>query len=143
MPTEAPATASASAIISQRCPRCGIMNKSGRLSCCARGGAWFQKCGDAGGLDFDHTWGEGIQACKCTCANVCVRAECLVVGMASWFANVSPVLRAVPVHVSTCIVISEVTVNIGSLCHAAASPTAIATVPTAVITPMTAAGINA
>lgn len=34
------------------------------LSCCARGGAWFKKCGDPGDPDYDHTWFEGIQACS-------------------------------------------------------------------------------
>ena len=48
------------------CPKCGSTNKSGKLSCCARGGAWFKKCGDAGDTQFDHTWSEGIHACKRT-----------------------------------------------------------------------------
>ena len=43
---------------------CGTTKKSGKLSCCARGGAWFKNCGDAGDMKFDHTWVEGIQACK-------------------------------------------------------------------------------
>ena len=46
------------------CPKCGTLNKSGKLSCCARGGAWFKNCGDVGDIKFDHTWVEGIQACK-------------------------------------------------------------------------------
>ena len=46
------------------CRKCGITNKSGKLSCCARGGAWFKKCGDAGDSNFDHTWLEGVLACK-------------------------------------------------------------------------------
>ena len=28
------------------------MEKSGKLSCCARGGAWFNNCGDAGDAKF-------------------------------------------------------------------------------------------
>ena len=46
------------------CLKCGTTQKSGKLSCCARGGAWFKKCGDAGDTEFDHTWVEGMQACK-------------------------------------------------------------------------------
>ena len=46
------------------CPACGTMRKSGTRSCCVRGGAWFQKCGDAGDRRFEYTWTEGIQACK-------------------------------------------------------------------------------
>jgi hypothetical protein len=51
-------------IVSPACPKCGSIKKSGKLSCCARGGAWFKNCGDAGDPHFDHTWVEGIQACK-------------------------------------------------------------------------------
>ena len=42
------------------CPNCGT--KDGKLSCCAPGGSWFRKCGN--GDKFDHTWFEGVQACK-------------------------------------------------------------------------------
>ena len=45
------------------CHTCGTIEKSGRLSCCGRGGAWFQKCGGAGNAKFEHTWSEGVQAC--------------------------------------------------------------------------------
>ena len=46
------------------CSKCGITKKSGALSCCARGGAWFNNCGNNVDTKFDHTWPEGIQACK-------------------------------------------------------------------------------
>ena len=46
------------------CPKCGFVKKSDRPSCCARGGAWFNKCGDEGDSKFAHTWTEGIQACE-------------------------------------------------------------------------------
>ena len=49
---------------SPRCAKCVTTNKSGRQSCCARGGAWFKNCGDAGDMKFNHTWAEGIQACE-------------------------------------------------------------------------------
>ena len=52
------------------CAKCGIVKKSGKLSCCARGGAWFKKCGDFGDTLFDHTWHEGIQACKGAAASM-------------------------------------------------------------------------
>ena len=45
------------------CPTCATL-KSGKRSCCAGGGAWFGTCGDDGDDDSDHTWFEGIQACK-------------------------------------------------------------------------------
>ena len=41
------------------CPKCAT-NKAGKLTCCARGGSWFRKCGDSG----DYTWAEGLKACK-------------------------------------------------------------------------------
>ena len=49
---------------STTCPKCGKIKKSQKLSCCARGGAWFNKCGEEGDSNFDHTWAEGKAACK-------------------------------------------------------------------------------
>ena len=46
------------------CPRCGTIGKSGKMSCCGRGGAWFKNCGGDGNTQLHHTWYEGIQACK-------------------------------------------------------------------------------
>ena len=48
------------------CPKCGIFKKSGKINCCASGGAWFNQCGDAGDSKFDHTWLEGKESCKRT-----------------------------------------------------------------------------
>ena len=47
------------------CLNCGIIKKNGKLSCCARGGAWYDKCGNPGEANFDHTWDEGILVCQC------------------------------------------------------------------------------
>ena len=47
------------------CPKCGAFKKDGKSSCCAPGGAWFKKCGD--GPRFQHTWADGIDACKGIC----------------------------------------------------------------------------
>ena len=49
---------------SNKCSKCGIAKKSGKFSCCARGGSWFKNCGDAADSKFDHTWAEGIRACQ-------------------------------------------------------------------------------
>ena len=46
------------------CPRCGTIEKSGKMSCCGRDGSWFNNCGGAGNTRLQHTWYEGIQACK-------------------------------------------------------------------------------
>ena len=46
------------------CPKCGTFKNSEKMSCCAFDGAWYKKCGNANDPDFDHTWYEGIQACK-------------------------------------------------------------------------------
>ena len=46
------------------CPRCGTFRKSGRVSCCAPGGAWFKNCGGLGIKNVDHRWSEGVKACK-------------------------------------------------------------------------------
>ena len=48
------------------CPKCGVNKKSGLGNCCARGGSWFQKCGDEGDTNFEHTWGDGFDACRDT-----------------------------------------------------------------------------
>ena len=49
---------------SDGCRKCGIIKKSGKRSCCARGGAWFKRCGDAGDPTKDHTWADGMAACQ-------------------------------------------------------------------------------
>ena len=46
------------------CPRCGTIAKSGKMSCCGRGGSWFKNCGGTVNTKRHHTWYEGIQACK-------------------------------------------------------------------------------
>ena len=50
--------------ISPVCPACGIIRKSGKLSCCAHGGSWFGNCGNAENANFAHTWYDGIASCK-------------------------------------------------------------------------------
>ena len=65
--TEEPATTSEFALSDGNgCPVCGTSKKSGKRSCCARGGAWFKNCGDVGDTKLDHTWAEGVQACEST-----------------------------------------------------------------------------
>jgi len=48
------------------CSECAILKKSGKSSCCAPGGSWYNNCGNVGDRSFDHTWVEGIQACRKT-----------------------------------------------------------------------------
>ena len=45
------------------CPKCGITKKSGKLSCCGRGGSWFGNCENAGDMKLGHTWYEGLRSC--------------------------------------------------------------------------------
>ena len=47
----------------QACSECGFLKYTGVRSCCANGGAWFDKCGNPGNSNFEHTWFDGIQAC--------------------------------------------------------------------------------
>ena len=54
-------------INSGTCSKCGTIKKSGQRSCCAPGGAWVKKCGNPGDSKFEHTWPEGIEACKGKC----------------------------------------------------------------------------
>ena len=51
-------------VVSSSCSKCGTLKNSGKQSCCARGGAWFKNCGNDGDAQFDHTWVDGIEACK-------------------------------------------------------------------------------
>ena len=50
--------------ISSACLKCGIIKKSGKTSCCGRGGSWFRTCGGAGFAKHRRTWYEGIQTYK-------------------------------------------------------------------------------
>ena len=62
MPEHIPADTATT--VNSVCPKCGSIPKSGKRSCCGRGGSWFRNCGGAGNSKFDHTWYDGIQACK-------------------------------------------------------------------------------
>jgi hypothetical protein len=42
---------------------CGFIKRSGKRSCCGRGGSWFGKCGGTKSKSA-YTWFTGIQACK-------------------------------------------------------------------------------
>ena len=46
------------------CPKCGTIQKSGKDSCCGRGGSWFKNCRSGSNTKLRHTWHEGILACK-------------------------------------------------------------------------------
>ena len=48
---------------SSLCRNCGTIAKSGKSSCCGRGGSWFGNCGSPGNAKLHHTWYEGIRAC--------------------------------------------------------------------------------
>ena len=50
--------------ISSVCRKCGVIAKSGKISCCGRGGSWFRNCRNAGNGKLRYTWYEGIRACK-------------------------------------------------------------------------------
>ena len=76
MQTSATATTSISSV----CLACGTIKKSGKLSCCARGGSWFGDCAATVIADWfiaevQHTWYEGIQACKGRQRNKVIRKQ--------------------------------------------------------------------
>merc|ERR1719201_917096 len=58
------------------CSRCGTFRKSGRVSCCAPGGAWFKNCGGLGNRNVDHRWSEGVKACKSATTTTTIRSVC-------------------------------------------------------------------
>ena len=51
--------------IASACAKCGTSTKSGKSSCCSPGGDWFGDCADEVDENHDHTWAEGIKACRC------------------------------------------------------------------------------
>ena len=55
--------------------KCGTVKKCVKHNCCTRGGAWFKKRGDVGDEQFDHTWTEGIQACKGYASLISVKSK--------------------------------------------------------------------
>ena len=46
------------------CSKCGNIGRSGKSSCCGRGGSWFGNCGSADNTKVEHRWYEGLEACK-------------------------------------------------------------------------------
>ena len=46
------------------CPKCGVITKSGKLSCCVPGGSWKRQCGNPSDSKFEHTWTEGMSVCN-------------------------------------------------------------------------------
>ena len=50
--------------VSLVCPKCGIIKKSGKKSCCGRDGSWFGKCGAAGKAKLPYKWSDGLLACE-------------------------------------------------------------------------------
>ena len=52
------------------CLTCGTIKKSGKLSCCARGGSWFGNCGATANTELQYAWHEGIEACKARQSNM-------------------------------------------------------------------------
>ena len=46
------------------CSKCAHFKWSGKRSCCAVGGAWFEDCGNADDPNVHHTWVEGLRACN-------------------------------------------------------------------------------
>ena len=47
------------------CTNCSTFKRSGQASCCAPGGAWYEKCGNSNNKNVDRSWLEGVEACKC------------------------------------------------------------------------------
>ena len=68
-------TSAATTSISSVCLTCGTITKSGKLSCCARGGSWFGNCGANGNTKLQHTWYEGMQACEARQIKIAVMGQ--------------------------------------------------------------------
>ena len=61
---------------SRECSKCGIL-KSGKSSCCGRGGSWFGKCANKVNNKFSYTWSEGIESCQ-TESESAYASECMI-----------------------------------------------------------------
>ena len=57
------------------CHTCGTIAQSGKLSCCARGGSWFGKCGATANVKGQHTWYQGIQVCRARQAKATIEQQ--------------------------------------------------------------------
>ena len=75
-PITAPSTPDIASTIAHamKCSKCGTFKKSGRVSCCAPGGAWYKNCASDGNRNAYHSWSEGVDACQrkfnCNCQHV-------------------------------------------------------------------------
>merc|ERR1719247_2057882 len=82
------------------CAKCGTFRKSGKVSCCAPGGAWFKNCGGLGSKIFYYRWSEGVKACKPATKTTTAKPVCTKCGTVkksrkrsccghggSWFRN--------------------------------------------------------
>ena len=141
MPAEESTTSSESVIISDKCLKCGTIKASGKLSCCARGGAWFKKCGDSANEKVDHTWAEGIRACESKFPKVCV-----VIGILYGVFRVIEVILfsmcpTFCMGFCACTAMDEVASTVDSVSRAASSTKPTATVPSTATTPITTAGM--
>ena len=74
------------------------MTKTGKLTCCARKGAWFEKCGDDGDPNFDHTWTEGVDSCKGELRDAHAK-ECMPIAAAGMRMFLSVLCLLVTTHV--------------------------------------------
>ena len=94
--------------ISSACPECGTVRKSGKASCCGRGGSWFRNCGSAGDANFGHTWQEGIWACK-------TRRSQAVTGRRRYHSqvknNASSHIASVDIHSKAIILVTHMSVS--------------------------------
>ena len=85
-----------------RCPKCGI-NPNGEVTCCA--GTWKGKCGDDG---KEHTWTEGLLACRCKRLRARVFYTTLLICIFTISIDIA-VTKAATVAVTTSTSVSTVT----------------------------------
>ena len=78
------------------CPICATFKKTGVVSCCAPGGAWFKRCAGSRRRHVGHTWLDGIEACKRKCKIDGVRSmlahtiKSALIAVSSTHSNHSP-----------------------------------------------------
>ena len=62
--TKGAALAEPTSRMTPACSECGITKKSGKRSCCAPGGSWYMNCGGVSNGNLEHSWLEGMEACR-------------------------------------------------------------------------------
>ena len=126
-------------IISSVCATCGFIAKSGRISCCGRGGSWFGNCGGAGNAKLAHTWYEGIRACKTLAQSKTAIGQQLNAAQQQKYFNEPGMAKSMVIRTSANVSINKLSATLETIIS---TPTQISTANTSTNVSMTAPAQN-